>query len=113
MRRFRPNESETRRRSRCCGYIINLAAKAFLFGNDYNAFINDIERTEQAIAKDEQYLATEQARWRSKGPIGKFHNIVAYIRATSQRRQEFKQAVQMTIEQAQARGKTYLTYLLL
>jgi len=46
VRRFRPNESETGRRSRCCGHIINLAAKAFLFGNDYNVFIDDIERVE-------------------------------------------------------------------
>ena len=41
---------------------------------------------EQATMRDKQNLVVEQAKWRSRGPISKFHNIIAYIRATSQRR---------------------------
>ena len=109
VRRFRLDSSKGRR-ARCCGHIINLAAKAFLLGNDCEAFIDEIDAAEHRAARDEQYLAVQQAKWRSQGPVGKFHNIVAYIRATSQRRHEFKEAVQMSINRARARG-TRLTYL--
>ena len=68
---------------------MNLAAKAFLLGANCNAFENEINIAEQATARDERNLAVEQAKWRSRGAIDKFHNVVAYIRATSQHRQEF------------------------
>ena len=85
IRRFHPKEAKNLsvRRLRCFGHIINLAAKAFLFGNDCEAFIDDVEVAERATARDERYLAAEQVKWRSRGPVGKFHNIVAYIRASS------------------------------
>jgi hypothetical protein len=104
--KFRPSERDIRlRRSRCFGHIINLAAKAFLLGNNFEAFIDEVEVAERRANRDEQQLAREQALWRSRGPIGKFHNIVAYIRASPQRRQEFALAVQHAIDSANARGK--------
>jgi hypothetical protein len=36
--------------------------------------------------------------WRKRGPIGKLHNIVTYIRTTPQRREEFEEKVKGEIE---------------
>ena len=113
VREFHSDESEQGRRSRCCGHIINLAAKAFLLGTECEAFEDEIDAAEQATMRDEQNLVVEQAKWRSRGPIGKFHNVVAYIRATSQRRQEFQAAIQLSIDQAQRRGESSFSSLLL
>jgi hypothetical protein len=111
MRRLKPTETDRVRRVRCCAHILNLAAKAFLLGDDCEAFEAAVDLAEQATVRDETNLAAEQAKWRTKGPIGKFHNIVAFIRALPQRREEFRAAVQMTIDQAVARGKRTLPYL--
>lgn len=107
VRRFRPEESAQQfaRRSRCLGHIVNLAAKAFLLGEDCDAFMEEVALVEEAVARDEHLLPREQAKWRSKGPIGKFHNIVAHIRRSPQRRQEFKVEVEGSINRARARGK--------
>ena len=59
VKRFQPGESEKGRRSRCCGHIINLAAKVFILGADYKTFIDEIEVVELATTRDEQNLAME------------------------------------------------------
>ena len=55
VRRFHPEEAENplARRLRCFSYIINLAAKVFLFRNDYEAFIDDIKAAERVTVRDE------------------------------------------------------------
>ena len=54
MMRFRPNEASSRcRRARYFGHIINLAAKAFLLGNNYEAFSDKVLVAEQVIMRDE------------------------------------------------------------
>ena len=70
------------RRSRCLGHIVNLAIKAFLFGSDCEVFENEEEIVEQRVGQEEEDLAARQARWRTRGPVGKFHNIVAFIRGS-------------------------------
>jgi hypothetical protein len=70
---------------RYLGYIINLAAKAFLFGEDIDAF----ELTTNN-ARERGHLEVLRESWRKKGPISKFHNTIKYIRITPQRREEFK-----------------------
>ena len=84
--RINPTMTDTdilSRRIRCFGHVLNLVAKAFLFGND-GAFEMEIDNLEQAREYD---LA--RARWRQKGPIGKLHNIVKFIRASPQRIEAF------------------------
>lgn len=76
------------RRSRCIAHIINLAAKAFLFGSDTRAFEHDIEGEEENINSDR--LKVTQTAWRKKGALGKLHNIVMYVRASVQRREAFE-----------------------
>ncbi|KAF5981720.1 restless-like transposase [Fusarium bulbicola] len=61
------------RRGRCIGHIINLSAKALLFGKNADAF-------EQQLSGAEALSDTEYARWRKKGPVGKLHNIVVDVK---------------------------------
>jgi hypothetical protein len=61
------------RRGRCIGHIINLAAKALLFGNDPDAFEEQLDGTSPLNYADYQL-------WRTQGPVGKLHNLVVDLR---------------------------------
>ena len=65
------------RRVRCLEYIINLTAKAFLFGKDADAF-------EEESQTKKQLLKLEAVRdlWRKREPLGKFYNTITFIRKT-------------------------------
>src|ERR1700722_4407404 len=71
------------RRLRCLGHIINLAAKSFFFSANSDIFEKEIDR---AQLEEEQ---VERNLWRKRGPVGKLHNVVQYIRDSPQRREEF------------------------
>jgi hypothetical protein len=62
---------------RYLGYIINLAAKAFLFNEDVDAF-----KLTTNNARERSYLKVLRESWRKKGPIDKFYNTIKYIRIT-------------------------------
>lgn len=83
---FPQMDKKTRRarRLRCLGHVINPAAKAFLYGNDYAAFEQDIERSQGSSDQ-----LKELNLWRTRGPIGKLHNIVVFICRSPQRRERF------------------------
>ena len=72
------------RRLRCFGHILNLAAQAFLFGSS-GAFELEVDALEQL-----QQYEDARARWRRKGPVGKLHNVVNFIRASPQRIEALK-----------------------
>lgn len=72
------------RRLRCFGHILNLVVKAFLFGNDADAF--EVESRNRQGLNDE---AAELHAWRKRGSIGKLHNVVMFIRRSPQRMEEF------------------------
>ena len=76
------------RRLRCAGHVINLVAKAFLFGENADAF-----EFEASKAQKLQDPKAEMNLWRKKGPIGKLHNLVRYIRASPQREETFQDVV--------------------
>jgi hypothetical protein len=61
------------RRVRCLDHILNLAAKAFLFKKNADAFE---ENTNQK--RSNAYIEKLRELWRKKGPIGKFHNMYDY-----------------------------------
>lgn len=73
------------RRMRCFGHILNLVARAFLYGTNADSF----ESQSQAFEILQDYEADLQ-HWRKRGPVGKLHNIVRYIRSSPQRAQAFK-----------------------
>lgn len=72
--------NEKKQRLRCAGHIINLVVKAMLFGKGIGKFLREL-----GAVKD----ADTFKLWRTRGPIGKLHNIVKYINRSDQRRQEF------------------------
>ncbi|KAG6990049.1 Zinc finger BED domain-containing protein RICESLEEPER 2 [Fusarium oxysporum f. sp. conglutinans] len=65
------------RRLRCCGHIINLVARSILFGTDADAFEDDCQA--------EKEIHDEIKLWRSKGPLGKLHNIIHWVQRSGQR----------------------------
>ncbi|KJZ68404.1 hypothetical protein HIM_12202 [Hirsutella minnesotensis 3608] len=65
------------RRLRCCGHIINLVARAILFGTNADAFEEDCQA--------EKEIQDDMKLWRSKGPLGKLHNIVHWVQRSGQR----------------------------
>jgi hypothetical protein len=62
------------RRLRCLGHVINLSAKAFLYGKEFDAFERDIENV-----REHSELLKELNIWRKRGPVGKLHNIITFI----------------------------------
>jgi hypothetical protein len=62
-------------RSRCLGHIINLAAEAFLFGKDVEAFNQVADYVDDTTSMDSDAIKKAQFAWRSKGAIGRFHNV--------------------------------------
>jgi hypothetical protein len=75
---LRPNlKDPDSRRVRCLGHIINLAAKAFLFKKDADAFKEEFQ-----VKKQLSKLEAVRELWRKKGPLGKFYNTVTFIRKT-------------------------------
>jgi hAT family C-terminal dimerisation region len=69
-------------RIRCQGHIINLVAHAFIF-------ITDSENLE---AENETPTTTvaELKDWRTKGPVGKLHNLAVDLARSVQHEQKFK-----------------------
>ena len=84
LAKLQPNLDPKKRRLRCFGHIVNLAAKAFLFGNDLEAF--EAKTTVAALMQQEK-KALEA--WRKLGLVGKLYNVVIYIRKTPQQRESF------------------------
>jgi hypothetical protein len=73
------------RRLRCLGHIINLAAKAFLFSRNAEAFKSVIQ--DLTLRKlNEKYRRELIKCWRRCGPVGKLHNITTAIQVTPRRR---------------------------
>jgi hypothetical protein len=84
LAKLQPDLSPKKRRLRCFGHIVNLAAKAFLFGNNPKAF-----ETETTVAALMQQEKKALEAWRKLGPVGKLHNVVTSIRKTPQRHESF------------------------
>jgi hypothetical protein len=72
-------------RTRCFGHMLNLAARAFLWGEDPDSFEREAF-TEAAFQVEERELRL----WRKRGAVGKLHNIVRFVRASPQRRELMK-----------------------
>jgi hypothetical protein len=73
------------RRLRCIGHVLNLVVKGLLFGKDAAAFETEVQ-TVHELQQEERELEL----WRKRGPIGKLHNVVVFIRRSPQRIEEFK-----------------------
>ncbi|KAG7408366.1 putative AC transposase [Fusarium oxysporum f. sp. rapae] len=101
LKMFNPRASPTgleglegERRIRCVGHILNLSAKAFLEGDSSDIFDSHIAEKDQ---KKERELLRE---WRKRGPIGKLHNLVYWIRRNPQRRELFLSITSGKVDQS-------------
>ena len=81
---IRPNLDLEEWRLRCMGNIINLIARALIFGNESETFEADI-----AIAENINDLEAAMRLWRKQVAIGKLHNLIRFIQASSQRKAMF------------------------
>ena len=90
LARLRPELNPIHRRLRCLGHVINLTAKAFLYGEEKEAFEAQIG-IQQALENETKELQL----WRKRGAVGKLHNIVLFIRRTPQRREAFEDIIQL------------------
>jgi hypothetical protein len=82
------------RRVRCIGHIINLAARAFLFGQD----VDSLEEENLTKEQVSQLLAVRKD-WLTNGPYGKLHKTINFIRDTPQRRDEWFSIANSGIEE--------------
>ncbi len=71
---LRPDLNADNQRLRCIGHIINLIAKAFLFGNKSETFEADV-----AVAESVRDFEGAMRLWRKQKAIGKLHNLVRFI----------------------------------
>src|SRR4029077_9075026 len=101
MRSMHIGMDSKQRHLRCFCHIINLAAKAFLFGKDPDAF-----ETEANSCIQLRQAEKELEIWRKLGPIGKLHNVVTYIRRTPQRREDFLKLAKNE-DSEEAKGKRH------
>jgi hypothetical protein len=79
-----PYKARQGRRLRCLGHVINLSARAFLYGKEFDAFEKGIEHAQECSD-----LLKELTTWRKRGPVGKLHNIIVFICRSPQRRDKF------------------------
>lgn len=70
-------------RLRCQGHIINLAIKSFLFVTDQENIEEDKEINVYVVT------LKQIEEWRKKGPLGKLHNFVVWLAASTQRLHNF------------------------
>ncbi|KAF5484195.1 putative AC transposase [Colletotrichum fructicola] len=75
------------RRMRCYGHILNLAARAFLFGADKEV----LEAESDFFRLCERY-EDDLELWRKLGPVGRLRNIVKFVRASPQRTERYRKA---------------------
>jgi hypothetical protein len=67
---------------RCFGHILNLMAKAIVFGNSISLF----EKRLASINKENQYT-----EWKKKSLISKVHNIIQWLQGLPEHIQAFKE----------------------
>lgn len=70
---------------RCYGHVLELAARAFLYGEDSEAFEAE-SQVHDLLSRQEEDLRY----WRKKGPVGQLHNVVKFIKSSPQRSELFK-----------------------
>lgn len=93
LRQLHPERDPVASRSRCLGHIINLAAKSFLFGKNTDAFDAIVDSVNDSSSQDSEVMRKAQLEWRKRGPVGKVHNIITFIRASPQRKEAFRRQV--------------------
>jgi hypothetical protein len=111
LQRLRPDLDPKTRRLRCFGHVVNLAAKAFLFGNSKgrDSDDSDSEDTDTRASHAQQLLDKDIKTWRKSGPLGKLQKVVKYIRGSPQRIEAFRELLTNKKMAKKAESKYYNT----
>ena len=72
-------------RLRCQGHILNLATQSFLFVIDQE----NLEDLADDGSNKYNITLAEIKKWRTKGPLGKLHNLVIFVQGSIQREQKY------------------------
>jgi hypothetical protein len=89
---YRIDWNVSQNRIRCQGHILNLVVQLYLFSNNQEEAEMDWYDREELLneQKNEKEIKERQNRIRAQmGVIGKLHNLVVHIRASSSRTKEF------------------------
>ncbi|MFX3649102.1 MAG: hypothetical protein ACE3JU_17360 [Paenibacillus sp.] len=85
------------RRIRCFGHILNLVVKDFLWGSDPELLKLGLEeRGDDADEIAVQQFEKDFDSWKKVGPLKKLHNALVFIRASTQRLDQFANIVRTT-----------------
>ena len=94
VKQLLPDEDcKTARRARCFGHMVNIAAKAFIYGVQSERFLAEADQIVTLSNRDQTAVAREMAFWRQKESFGKFHNVVKHIRASHIREEQFQRFI--------------------
>jgi hypothetical protein len=85
------------KRLRCIGYILNLIAESYIFGQDSLTFK---ENYKKALPGERRQL------WRQRGELRKLHNLVAHVTASGKRTDLF-QKLQVDTNVSRVEGKRW------
>ena len=97
VQQLRPEEDKAGRRVRCFGHILNLAAQAFIYSKENEAFVSEVEQAVELSAHEQQAAKYEMTLWRQRGAFGKLHNVIKHIKASPQRQQQFKRIIKSVL----------------
>ena len=92
-----------RQRIRCNAHILNLVAKAILYGTDSDCFADAVTVASQVastVLGNASTASTQPAHinnspaglaaWRKKGALGRCHNLIYHVKASPRRRRYFE-----------------------
>jgi hypothetical protein len=86
--------------------MVNLAAKAFIYGKKAEGFIAEAEEVMTLSNRDQTAVEREMKLWRTRGSFGKFHNLVKHIKGSALRRQKLKAIIVALCRQNIAFGES-------
>jgi len=84
-------KQKNHRRIRCLGHVINLVAKAILFGENKGALQQLANGSDEKVSREEEIALLKV--WRKINAVGKLRSISYMIRSSPQRKEKFRDIV--------------------
>jgi hypothetical protein len=97
------------RRLRCLGHIVNLAVKLLLFNGNLMELGKELQQVVAEVQEDvpARLRNARIKEWRARGVVGRLHNVILYIRASTQRRNTFMAELEIDMRKLPA-SRVYL-----
>ena len=92
------------RRLRCLGHIINLVIKLLLFNGNLTKLSKKLQQVVMKVQEDvpARLRNARIKEWRARGVVGRLHNVILYIRASTQRRNTFMMKLEIDMRKLPA-----------